>query len=227
MKPAPELIVFDVDGVLVDVSRTFQRCTLETVRHFTGRRVRGSEVHQWKNRSGYNDDWRLTTDWIRKLGRRVPYEKVKRKYMEFYWGANGDGYVRGERWLVPAAALRRLARRAELGLFTGRTREELRHTLARFRTAKHFHAIVTHDDVSRTKPDPEGLLRILDGRAPSTALYIGDNVDDALAARDASVAFVGVLPRGSEARRVRSARLRELGALTILGRVSELEAWLR
>jgi HAD superfamily phosphatase len=226
MKRAPDLIVFDVDGVLVDVSRTFQRCTLETVRHFTGRRVHGSEVHQWKNRSGYNDDWRLTTDWIRKLGRRVPYETVKRKYMEFYWGANGNGYVRGERWLVNAAALRRLARRAELGLFTGRTREELKHTLARFDASKHFHAIVTHDDVRRTKPDPEGLLRILNGRAASTALYIGDNVDDAIAARDAGVAFVGVLARGSEARRVRAARLREFGALTILGRAAELEAWL-
>jgi HAD superfamily hydrolase (TIGR01548 family) len=226
VKLNPAIIVFDVDGVLVDVRRTFLRCTLETVRHFTGRRVRAGEVHAWKNRSGYNDDWRLTTDWIRTLGRRVPYETVKRKYMEFYWGTNGNGYVRGERWLLDAAALRRLARRAELSLFTGRTREELRHTLTRFGTAKHFRAIVTFDDVRQGKPHPEGLLRILDSRAPSTAVYVGDNVDDALAARAAGVAFVGVLPRGSDARRVRAPRLRELGALTVLGHAGELEAWL-
>ena len=222
----PEILIFDVDGVLVDVRDTFHRCTVETVRFFTGRRVRRSEIQLWKNRSGYNDDWRLTTDWIRALGRRVPYEQVKRKYMEFYWGRNGDGYVRGEKWLLPAGALGRLSRRAELAIFTGRTREELAHTFARFGTARYFERIVTTDQVRRPKPHPEGLLRILDGRAASRALYLGDNVDDALAARDAGVAFVGVLPRRSLARRLRAARLRDLGALHVLGSAEELEPWL-
>lgn len=223
----PELIIFDVDGVLVDVRDTFHRCTLETVRYFTGRRVRRSEIHEWKNRSGYNDDWRLTTAWILKLGRRVPYEEVKRKYMEFYWGTDGDGYVRGERWLMPPATLRRLARRAELALFTGRTRLELAHTLRRFGMRRCFHRVVTYDDVRRAKPDPEGLLRILDGRDPASALYVGDNIDDALAARRARIPFLGVLPRGGHARRVRLATLLEHGALDVLGHVKELEKWLR
>ena len=226
MRLQPAIIIFDVDGVLVDVRDTFHRCTVETVRHFTGRRVGRSEIHAWKNRSGYNDDWRLTTDWIAQLGRAVPYKEVKRKYMEFYWGTNGSGYVRGERWLLPAASLRHLARRAELGIFTGRTRQELEHTLERFRTAKYFERIVTHDDVTASKPDPEGLLRVLDGRDPAAAVYVGDNVDDALAAKRAQVRFVGVLPRGSTARKVRMLKLVEHGALAVLGHVGELEKWL-
>ena len=226
MNRAPALIIFDVDGVLVDVRHTFHRCTIETVRHFTGRRVHRSEIHEWKNRSGYNDDWRLTTDWIRRLGRRVPYEEVKRKYMEFYWGAKGDGYVRGEQWLIPATTLRGLARRAELALFTGRTREELAHTLGRFGTHRCFRRIVTYDDVRHAKPHPEGLLRILDGRDPSAALYLGDNVDDAIAARRARIPFLGVLPRSGTARRVRLAKLVEQGALAVLGDVKELPKWL-
>ena len=219
---APRIIIFDVDGVLVDVRNTFHRCTIETVRHFTGCRVRRSEIHEWKNRSGFNDDWKLTTAWINRLGCRITYEEVKRKYMEFYWGHNGDGYVTGERWLVAPAVLRRLARCAELDLFTCRTRQELAHTLRRFGTAKYFRRIVTMDDVTRQKPDPEGLLRILRGRAPEKALYLGDNVDDAIAARAAGIPFIGVLPRGSLARKLRAPRLREHGALAVLGSAREL-----
>lgn len=227
MDLAPRIIIFDVDGVLVDVRNTFHRCTIETVRHFTGWRVRRSEIHEWKNRSGFNDDWKLTTAWINQLGRRVTYDEVKRKYMEFYWGRNGDGYVTGERWLVPPAALRRLARRAELSLFTGRTRQELEHTLRRFATAKYFRRLVTMDDVTRQKPDPEGLLHILRGRAPDTALYLGDNVDDAIAARAAGIPFIGVLPRGGVVRKMRGPRLREHGALAILSSAASLESHLQ
>lgn len=224
MDRKPELIIFDVDGVLVDVRNTFHRCTIETVRHFTGRRVTRSEIHEWKNRSGYNDDWRLTTDWVAQLGHPTPYEEVKRRYMEFYWGTNGSGFVRGEKWLLSRAALARLARRAELAIFTGRTREELAHTMHRFGTRRYFRRIVTFDDVRRTKPDPEGLLQILDGRDPSAAVYLGDNVDDAIAARRARIPFLGVLPHGSTARRIRLSKLRDEGAIAVLGHVKEVAA---
>ncbi len=227
VKACPEILIFDVDGVLVEVSGSFHRSILDTVRHFTGRRASYREIHEWKNRPGYNDDWRLTTDWIRSLGRRVTYEEVKRKFQQFYWGNNGDGNVRRERWLVTPARIARWAKKYELALFTGRTRQELRYTLERSRSRDHFRRIVTMDDVARPKPAPDGLLRILDGRDPATALYLGDNIDDAVAARDARVAFLGVLPLRSEARRRRGARLRELGALDVLHGVSELDGWLQ
>ena len=226
VEPAIELVILDVDGVLVDVRESFHRTTVQTVRHFTGQRVSRAEMRRWKNRPGYNDDWKLTTDWICSLGRRVSYEEVKRQYQRFYWGESGEGNVARERWLLPRARLRRWARRAELAIFTGRTRRELGHTLARFGVARYFRRIVTLDDVLRSKPAPEGLLRILDGRDPVSAVYAGDNVDDALAAQRCGIAFLGVLPRNSAARRLRAARLRQLGAQAILGHVSELEEWL-
>lgn len=227
MKLAPRIVIFDMDGVLVDVRGSFHRSIVETVRHFTGRRVPRSEIHRWKNQSGYNDDWRLTTDWICALGRPVSYDEVKAQFRKFYWGEDGDGFVTSESWLLPRSVLRKLARRAELGIFTGRTREEMASALERFGVRAYFRRVVTTDDVARPKPDPEGLLRILDGRDPASAVYLGDNVDDALAARAAGVPFLGVLPRSSTARRVRGACLREFGALGVLGHAQELEKWLR
>lgn len=227
VRPEIELLIFDMDGVLVDVRESFHRTTVETVRFFTGRRVSRAEIQRWKNRSGYNDDGKLTTDWIRSLGGRVSYEEVKLQYQRFYWGNDGDGNVARERWLVPRGRLKRWAGRAELAIFTGRSRRELKHTFERFGVAPYFRRVITFDEVARPKPAPEGLLRILDGRDPAAALYAGDNVDDALAARCCGVPFVGVLPRQSLARRLRAARLRQLGAQAILGHVGELERFLQ
>jgi len=221
-----ELVIFDVDGVLVDVRGSFHRSTVQTVRHFTGKRVAISEIQSWKSKSGFNDDWKLTTAWIRELGGGATYEEVKAQFMKFYWGDGTTGNVAREKWLVPAAHVNKWARRAELALFTGRTRRELAHTLDRFRVAKYFRRIVTMDDITRLKPHPDGLLRILNGRDPSSALYLGDNVDDALASQRAGVPFLGVLSRNSGARRVRGEALRKLGARCILYNATELDAWL-
>ncbi|MDE3109764.1 MAG: HAD family hydrolase, partial [Acidobacteriota bacterium] len=109
MKLHPEVIVFDVDGVLVDVRGSFHRTTLQTVRHFTKKRVTAHDLHKWKNQSGYNDDWKLSTAWVQSLGGKFEYDEVKRRFIELYWGTNGDrGNVAREKWLLPRPQLRRL-----------------------------------------------------------------------------------------------------------------------
>ncbi len=226
MDPKIDIVIFDVDGVLVDVRDSFHCTILQTVRHFTGKSVPRAEIQDWKNRSGYNDDWKLTTHWIRALGVNVRYAKVKEQFQRFYWGENSDGNFLKERWLLRRARLRRLAKTVELALFTGRTRRELKPTIECSGAGRYFRRIVTQQDVKRLKPHPEGLLRILAGRDPRTALYLGDNIDDALAAQRAGVVFVGVLPPRSLARRLRAGNLRQLGARVILGDVNEVVDWL-
>ena len=223
----PAVIIFDVDGVLVDTRGSFQRTTLETVKFFVGKRVTRRELHRWKNRPGFNDDWKLSTAWVKALGKKIEYDEVKGKFVEIYWGKNGKGNVTREKWLLPAANLRRLSKLAELYIFTGRIRRELDYTLDRCRCRFFFHGIVSVENVKRPKPAPDGLLQILRGRDPGNALYVGDNVDDALAAQAAKMPFVGILPRRSEERHQRGTRLRELGALTILSDIKELEGWLK
>jgi HAD superfamily phosphatase len=224
VKLAPKLIIFDVDGVLVDVHGSFHKSIIDTIHFFTKHRVTHTEIHAWKNRSGYNDDWRLTTDWIASLGEAVPYEVVKARFQKFYWGTKAvPGNVSRERWLVTHARLACWAERAELALFTGRTRRELGHTLEGTHAQRIFRRAVTMDDVKKGKPDPEGLRLLLNGTPPRDALYLGDNIDDALASKRARVPFLGILPHGTEAYRLRAAKLHELGALEILHGVRDLE----
>jgi HAD superfamily phosphatase len=224
VKLAPKLIIFDVDGVLLDVHGSFHKSIVETIHFFTGKRVTYAEIHEWKNRSGYNDDWRLSTDWIASLGDPVPYETVKSRFMKFYWGTKArPGNVARERWLITHKRLDRWSKRAELALFTGRTRRELRHTLVGTDAHRIFRRAITMDDVKKGKPDPEGLRLLLNGTSPRDALYLGDNIDDALSSKRARVPFLGVLPHGSDAHHVRADKLRELGALDILHSVRDLE----
>jgi phosphoglycolate phosphatase-like HAD superfamily hydrolase len=83
------------------------------------------------------------------------------------------------------------------------------------------------DDLRKQKPDPEGLLRLLGKLDPRRALYLGDNVDDALSSKRARVPFFGVLPSGGapKARRIRTGLLRKLGAIRVLNSVNELEKY--
>ena len=168
MKLTPKLVIFDVDGVLVDVHGSFHKSIIDTIHFFTGRRVTYAEIHDWKNRSGYNDDWRLTTDWVASLGEAVPYAVVKSRFQKFYWGTKrAPGNVSRERWLITHARLTRWSQRAELALFTGRTRQELGHTLEGTVAKGIFRRAITMDDVTRGKPDPEGLRLLLNGTKES------------------------------------------------------------
>ncbi|HXN27523.1 MAG TPA: HAD family hydrolase [Candidatus Acidoferrales bacterium] len=226
-KPYPSVIIFDVDGVLVDTRGSFQLTTLQTVKFFTKQRVTLRELHAWKNRPGFNDDWKLSTAWVKALGADFTYEEIKKKFQEIYWGENSLGNVRQEKWLLRKSTLARLSKRTELAIFTGRTWPELNYTLDRNGVRRNFKTIITVEEVARPKPAPDGLLKILNGRPPTEALYVGDNVDDALAAQSADVPFLAILPKTGQERRQRARRLLRLGALAILNDISDMQRWLR
>ncbi len=228
LEPIPEILIFDVDGVLVDVRESFWRSALETMRFLTGKRVTWAELYKWKNKPGNNDDWRMVSNWATALGRPTTYEEARDAFQKFYWDCDGrPGNVRRERMLVTPKQVEQWARRFELNLFTGRTRKEFTYTFERWTGTRQFRTVVTMDDVARKKPHPDGLLKILGGRDPGAALYVGDNVDDALAARAAGVRFMAILPARAYGYRERAVQFRELGALALVPRATAVSSWLK
>jgi HAD superfamily phosphatase len=225
---SPEILIFDVDGVLVDVRETYWRSAVETIRHLTGRRVTHAELHRWKSKPGHNDDWQLVANWATALGRPTSYEEAREAFGKFYWGAGGRrGNVQREKIVVPPAQIARWAAQFELNLFTGRNRREFEYTFAKWPGTKHFRRVITMDDVKKMKPHPEGLHRILGKRDPANALYLGDNIDDALAARDAGVPFAAIIARGEHGYSRRAAMFRELGAIALLPNATAVNKLLR
>lgn len=222
----PEILIFDVDGVLVDVKETYWRSGLETMRHLTGKRATWAEFYEWKRKPGNNDDWTMVSCWATAMGVPTTYEEAREAFQPFYWGQNGKpGNVLKEKLLVVPKLIEKWAKRRELNLFTGRTREEFTYTFERWPAANCFRTVITMDDAKK-KPHPEGLRLILNGRKPASALYLGDNIDDALAAESAGVPFMAILPKGAYDYRQRAKKFRELGALRLLERARDLEKWL-
>ena len=64
-------LLFDMDGVLVDVTHSYRLAIKQTAEAFLGRGVDFKEIQSYKNRGGFNDDWDLTEAIIRSAGKRV------------------------------------------------------------------------------------------------------------------------------------------------------------
>ncbi len=197
--PRPWL-VFDLDGVLVDVNGSYRRAIVETVQHFGGGRPQAAEVQAIKNLGGYNNDWDVTRELLRRRGLAVGYRELVAAFDRYYLGAGfprrARGLIRRERWLLDPRLLARLRRRYRLAIFTGRPRAQADYVLRRFRKLSAFRPLVGHEDVRRGKPHPEGLRRLGRLCAPAPiAAYIGDTVDDARCAAAAGIPFYGILPQ--------------------------------
>lgn len=183
-------LVFDMDGVLVDVTESYREAIAQTVEHFTGSRISNSEIQRYKNSGGWNDDWQLSHHIVTGTGVCAAFEDVKRYFQSIFLGENG--LIMREKWIARPGILENLNQRFNFALFTGRPRPEAELTLKRFAPEFLFDPIVGMYDVTRHKPEPEGLLQILKQRNGCKVFYVGDTVDDARCARAASVPFIGI-----------------------------------
>ncbi|MGH9647815.1 MAG: HAD family hydrolase [Bryobacteraceae bacterium] len=217
------LIVFDMDGVLAEVTESYREAIVQTVEHFTGRHIERDLIQDYKNQGGWNNDLALSQKIAADLGIEVPYDTVVDYFNEIFIGKNGDGLIQREQWFPEPGLLERLRKRFDLAIFTGRLQYEAEITLKRFAPDCSFDPLLCAEHVTKSKPDPEGLLAI-QGRHPGRKLwYVGDTVDDARSARAACVPFIGIAAR-NHSRRDEILRLfQEEKAVAILENVNELE----
>jgi len=221
---APEVLVFDMDGVLVEVGASYREAIRETVRHFTGELVSHDEIQDFKNAGGWNNDWLLSQRLISDRGRQIDYAEIVEYFNLVFLGKNGDGLIRRERWMPNNGLLERLAQRATLAIFTGRAKYEADVTLERYARNIRFNPLVCDESVPNPKPAPDGLHLIQREHPNKQIWYLGDTVDDARSAQSAGVPFVGVsLPQNPRHEEI-SNLLKEFGAFAVLRDINELEA---
>src|SRR5215472_2225661 len=169
MKP---LLVFDMDGVLVDVTESYRESIAQTVRHFSGAAPTREQIQDYKNQGGWNDDWKLSHDMISQAGVEVTLETVKDHFQSIFLGNGSDGLILREQWVARPGVLEGLGEQFDFALFTGRPLEDAALTLKRFANGITFAPQIGMYEVERHKPDPEGLLRIKDGAAARPVYYI-------------------------------------------------------
>lgn len=213
-----QVLVFDMDGVLVEVSESYRETIVRTVKIFTGQTITRDLIQEYKNQGGYNNDWILSQKICSDLGVRVPYESIVEAFNDLFLN---QGLINRERWIPRDGLLDRLEQKYELAIFTGRSTLEADITLNREGVRDRF-LVVTSSDVEHEKPAPDGLLKIMAAKPGRGLLYVGDTVDDARAARAANVPFIGIASPNSPRREELVAALQQEGAVQILGDVNEI-----
>ena len=189
MKP---VLIFDMDGVLVDVTESYRETIARTVAHFTGASISHERIQQYKNEGGWNDDWQLSHHIVTSAGLDVPFDEVKAHFQKLFLGNGADGLIQRERWVARPGALERLNQQFQFALFTGRPKPEAQITLTRFAPQLEFRPIVGMYEVENHKPAPDGLLQIRAAYPDANLFYVGDSIDDARCAREAQVPFIGI-----------------------------------
>jgi HAD superfamily hydrolase (TIGR01548 family) len=219
------ILVFDVDGVLVEVGDSYRATIGKTIGSFTGRLVTPELIQDFKNQGGWNNDWDLCHKLINDYGVSATYQQVVDRFNGFFFGVDGEeGLIYRERWIPKDGALERLARRYQFALFTGRVEAELKITLDRFTRGLAFDPIITADAITNPKPAPDGLLRIAELHPGKKLFYVGDTVDDARSAKAAGVPFYGIAAPSSVRYEELVKVLKDENAVAVLDDINQLEA---
>lgn len=205
------LVIFDLDGTIVDTMPATFRCFEEALTAGLGRTPSREEIHR---RMGPADQ-HIIADWV---GPERADEAVQILYRCYAREFAAAGPFPG---MVELIRKLRDSGRA-VALFTGRGRPSTDLILRSMGLVDLFQVTVCGEEVPRSKPAPDGINRILEhlGRGPDEAVYVGDAVMDVTAARAAGAVSVAVTWGSPE-----PDRLRELD-VPLAETVAELEALL-
>ena len=216
----PRGLLFDLDGVLADVSGSYRQAIIETAASF-GVRVTREAIAEAKAAGNANNDWALTQRLLAGSGVQAGLEEVTRRFETLY---QGDGRSRGlrdtERLLVERGQLQRWASERPLAIVTGRPRVDAERFLDRFGIRECFRVLVCMEDAP-LKPDPSPVQLAMERLGIEHAWMIGDTVDDVLAARGAGVIPFGVAAPGEDIARATDT-LTRAGAARVLSATSRL-----
>ncbi len=170
-------IVFDVDGVIVDVRESYHYAIKETAEFFLGREVPLSAVKEIKYSRAINNDWDVTHEVIREFGGSADYKKLVEKFTEIY-----EKLKYREKQIIPTELFRELkSAGVPLGIVTGRPKDDLEFVLDRFGLREFFDATVDEDDIADKnlrKPHPFPLHLCMELLNAKEGIYVGDNGAD-------------------------------------------------
>ncbi|MEH2336802.1 TIGR01548 family HAD-type hydrolase [Nostoc sp.] len=247
---AKAIVVFDIDGVVRDVSGSYRRAIADTVEYFTTQAYRPTplDIDQLKSEGVWNNDWEASQELIYRYFEtqeqtreqlQLDYNAIVAFFQSRYRGPdpnNFTGYICNEPLLLQPSYLEQLTQ-AEIawGFFSGATRASANYVLEK-RLGLQSPVLIAMEDAPG-KPDPTGLfatVKILENGCENlpTVFYVGDTVADMYTVEKARNLHphrtwigVGVLPphvQQTAARRdTYTETLKKAGSAIVLSNVQE------
>lgn len=188
MKTKYDGLIFDMDGILVDVSQSYREAIRQTAGFFLRKNIQMAEVDKIKNKVGMNNDWDATYALINKL--EINYETVKDYFQKIYL----SGLINKEKLLISKQELQFLKNKyKKLGIATGRPKKEAEYVIKKNQLEKMFDCVISLEDVANSKPFPDSILIVIKKLNLKQTVYIGDSPSDVLAAKAAKIPsiFIG------------------------------------
>jgi histidinol-phosphate aminotransferase len=199
----PQALLFDMDGVLADVSTSFRVAVEMTCLNF-GVVTNQQEIEKLKRRGGFNNDWVLTQAILQENGIEASIAEIRTLFDGHYKGqpdesnsASSLGLRQRESLLVSREILAGFANRFKLAIVTGRPRCDAQYFLEQFSLLEFFSVVICLEDAP-SKPAPDAVELALQSLGVDRAWMIGDTVDDIRAARAAGVVPIGVIAPGQD-----------------------------
>lgn len=184
MRSLPDIVLFDLDGTLVDSAPGLQR-TLNAVLAENGRRPLSlEEVHRFVGEG-------LDTLLARALaatGSALEPGPFRARWFEVYEGLAIQG---SPSYPFATALLRSLTDQGcRLGLVTNKPQRPTEQILRALGWAPHFEVVLGGDALPLRKPDPAPLREALARLPPGRAVFVGDSAIDAQAAQAAGLPLI-------------------------------------
>lgn len=196
-------IIFDVDGVLIDVRKTYHEAIKKTVLLFTKKELSKEDLLFIKQKIGINNDWEASTALIllkegfltqEELSNKkenlsslrkeiiknpfVPYKEVQQNFEKIF-----DDIKENEELIFEREMLEALKEKFDLGILTGRPSYDLFYSLDKFGIKDLFKSFICEDsikEISLRKPHPFSLktaIKELD-KENEKVIYLGDTKAD-------------------------------------------------
>lgn len=194
-----DLVMFDLDGTLVETAPEITDAVNDTLRQFGWATIDEAQVARW---IGHGTGALLVQAVARASGSTVQAVQASERlvaigtvYEHWYAARCGTRSRLYPRVRETLSALR--AQGTRLAIVTNKETRYTDRVLAAHDLAAAFDRIVCGDTLGTRKPDPAGVLACLRefGVAPGRALFVGDSSIDAATARRAGVP-VWLLPYG-------------------------------
>ena len=228
--PPGRALLFDMDGVLAEVSKSYRASIVETCRTYGATGVTFDTVAEWKARGGCNNDWVLSLDLINADpdGKRgLTLEEVTDTFEGFYQGdpqSGKKGLCDSETLIPLRETLEELARRCDrsnggggMAIVTGRPRKDCDKFLRLHGIDGLFDCCVCMED-GPPKPDPFPVVRaceLLALKPSASVVMVGDTPDDVRAAIAAGCRAVGVATPENAEKSIAEGKGHDAGALCV------------
>ncbi|WP_144393453.1 aminotransferase class I/II-fold pyridoxal phosphate-dependent enzyme [Pleionea sediminis] len=192
----PDILCFDMDGVLIDTSTSYDNAIKATVKEFTGKSISDDDINRLRSQGGFNNDWVLSKALISENNQEIDLSTVIECFQGYYLGKENDGFIANETILVSEELSKSLETRQQtIGIVTGRPGAEA--LIGQANIAERFsyweNAFrMSDDDVEKSKPDPEGIIQLKRQNKAMSSWMVGDTPDDIKAALGSDSLAIGI-----------------------------------